>query len=167
MNPVDYRSLFGRKFSMPNSRSKKARRASKAKVSSDIMARDFLGLAQEEKRVAQYEETVGFRESNVYARNKALQSAGMAVELAYKALILGQRKTPIGSGRKGHRIEVLHRQVTGKDKLELERGIGEVGWPDAAAWCRYLDETVIATKVPHVRPAEATGRSVVPDSRPR
>ena len=107
------------------------------------MARDFLGLAFEEMRVAVAEQSVGNKTGNTYARNKALQSAGMALELAYKALILGQGKTPIGSGQKGHRIEVLHRQVTGADKESLEACILAVGWPHASEWCRYMDETVI------------------------
>ena len=106
------------------------------------MARDFLGLAREEIRVALIEDSVGTQDDNVYARNKALQSAGMAVELAYKALILGQGKTPIGSGRKGHRIEVLHGQLTGTDKEILEAQIREVGWPTPSDWCRYMDDTV-------------------------
>ena len=61
------------------------------KVSMDQIARDYLGLAREEMRVARYEKTVGVKESNEYAWNKGLQSAGYAAELAYKALLLAQR----------------------------------------------------------------------------
>ena len=114
----------------------------KPTVSADVMARDFLGLAFEEIRVALIEDSVGTQNDNVYARNKALQSAGMAVELAYKALILGQGKAPIGSSQKGHRIAVLHRQLTGTDKELLEDRIREVGWPTPSDWCRYMDDTL-------------------------
>ena len=120
----------------------RSRGPTKPKVSADVMARDFLGLAVEEIRVARMEESVGTKEDNVYARNKALQSAGMAVELVYKALILGQGKTPIGSGQKGHRIKVLHGQLGGSDKELLEARIREVGWPTPSDWCRYMDDTV-------------------------
>ena len=99
-------------------------------------------MAIEEIRVARTEESIGTRDSNVYARNKALQSAGIGVELVYKALIRGQGRTPIGSGQKGHRIEVLHGQLSGTDKDELEKRIRDVGWPTASDWCRYLDDTV-------------------------
>ena len=121
----------------------RSRGGTKPKVSPDVMARDFLGLAFEEIRVAGIEESVGTQDDNMYARNKALQSAGMAVELVYKALILGQGKTPIGSGQKGHRIEVLHRQITGPDKNLLEACIYDVGWQTASDWCRYMDDTVM------------------------
>ena len=125
---------------------KKKRHASrvsaKPKVSADVMARDFLGLAVEELRVALTEDSLGIQEDNVYARNKALQSAGMGVELVYKALILGQRKTPIGFGQKGHRIAMLHAQLDGTDKEQLEGRIREVGWPAPSDWCRYMDGTV-------------------------
>ena len=114
----------------------------KPKVSTDVMARDFLGLALEEFRVAEMEDSVGTQEHNVYARNKALQSAGMGMELVYKALILGQRKTPIGFGLKGHRIGVLHGQLSGTDKEQLEERIRDVGWPAPYDWCRYMDDTV-------------------------
>ena len=86
---------------------RKARGGRKPRVSPVVMARDFPGMAIEEIRVARTEESIGTQDGNVYARNKALQSAGMGVELVYKALILGQGRTPIGSGQKGHRIEVL------------------------------------------------------------
>ena len=59
-------------------------------ISMDAIARDYLGLVREEMRVARYEQTVGIEESNEYAWNKALQSAGYAAELAYKALLLAQ-----------------------------------------------------------------------------
>ena len=121
---------------------RKTRGGRKPRVSPVVMARDFLGMAIEEIRVARTEESIGTRDSNVYARNKALQSAGMGVELVYKALILGQGRTPIGSGQKGHRIEVLHGQLSGTDKDELEKRIRDVGWPTASDWCRYLDDTV-------------------------
>lgn len=114
----------------------------KPKVSTDVMARDFLGLALEEVRVAEMENTVGKQEDNVCARNKALQSAGMGMELVYKALILGQCETPIGFGRRGHRIGVLHGQLGGTDKEQLEERIRDVGWPDPSDWCRYMDDTV-------------------------
>lgn len=114
----------------------------KPQVSTDVMARDFLGLALEELRVAEMEDSVGTQEQNVYARNKALQSAGMGMELVYKALILGQRKTPVGFGRKGHRIAVLHGQLCGTDKEQLEERIREVGWPAPSDWCRYMDDAV-------------------------
>lgn len=125
---------------------RKNRRHLKPKISPDVMARDFLGMAREEIRVALHEESIGTRDDNVYARNKALQSAGMGVELVYKALILGQSKTPIGSGQKGHRIEVLHGQITGSDLESLEGRIRDVGWPAASDWCRYLDDTVKHTQ---------------------
>ena len=120
----------------------RSRGQAKPRVSADVMARDFLGLAVEEIRVARMEDSVGTQEDNVYARNKALQSAGMGVELVYKALILGQGKTPIGSGQKGHRIEVLHGQLSGTDKELLEDRIRDVGWPTPSDWCRYMDDTV-------------------------
>ena len=116
------------------------------KVSADVVARDYLGLALEEFRVAEMEDSVGTQEHNVYARNKALQSAGMGVELVYKALILGQCKTPVGFGRKGHRIAVLHGQLSGTDKEQLEARIRDVGWPAPSDWCRYMDDTVNHTQ---------------------
>ena len=53
------------------------------------MARDFLSMAIEKIRVARTKESIGTQDGKVYARNKALQSAGMGVELVYKAMILG------------------------------------------------------------------------------
>ena len=115
-------------------------------VTADAIARDYLGLAFEEMRVALTEDLVGTQEDNVFARNKALQSAGMAVELVYKALILGQGNRPAGSGQKGHRIAVLHGQLSGTEKELLEARIREVGWPTPSAWCRYMDDTVQHTQ---------------------
>ncbi len=60
----------------------KARRNRKPRISPDIMARDFLGMAAEEIRVAHTEEAIGTQDDNLYARNKALQSAGMGIELS-------------------------------------------------------------------------------------
>ena len=111
-------------------------------VSPEIMARDFLGLAVEEFRVAHMEETVGNTDDNIYARNKALQSAGIGIELVYKALILAQGEKPVGSRLKGHLIKALHRQLALDDKDLLETRIRDVGWPTASHWCRYMDETL-------------------------
>ena len=119
---------------------RKARSGRKPRISPVVMARDFLGMAIEEIRVARTEESIGTQDGNVYARNKALQSAGMGVELVYKALILAQGRTPIGSGQKGHRIEVLHGQLSGTDKEELQERIRDAGWTTASDWCRYLDD---------------------------
>ena len=121
---------------------RKARSGRKPRISPVVMARDFLGMAIEEIRVARTEESIGTQDGNMYARNKALQSAGMGVELVYKALILAQGRTPIGSGQKGHRIEVLHGQLSGTDKEELQERIRDAGWRTASDWCRYLDDTV-------------------------
>ena len=66
----------------------------------------------------------------------------MGVELVYEALILGQGRTPNGSGQKGRRIEVLHGQLSGTDKEALKRRTRDVGWSTAFHWCRYLDDTV-------------------------
>lgn len=112
------------------------------RISMDVIARDYLGLAREEMRVAQYERTVGIEESNEYATSKALQSAGYAVELAYKALLLAQGTRPPGDSGKGHRVLILHRKIEASDKRILETEIVEVGWPSVDDWLRYLDETV-------------------------
>ena len=121
-------------------------RPRKPMVTADAIARDYLGLAFEEMRVARTENFVGTQEDNVFARNKALQSAGMAVELVYKALILGQGNRPVGSGQKGHHITVLHGQLSGTERELLEARIREVGWPTPCAWCRYMDDTVQHTQ---------------------
>ena len=47
------------------------------------------------------------KEDNVYARNKALQSAGMAIELIYRAVILAQGNRPVGSRQKGRDISTV------------------------------------------------------------
>lgn len=108
----------------------------------DVIAQDYLGLAREEMRVAQYEQQVGLHESNEYARNKALQSAGYAAELAYKALLLAQGTWPPGDSGKGHRILILHRKLEGSDKRILEAELLQIGWPSVHEWLRYMDETV-------------------------
>ena len=61
---------------------RKTRGGRKPRVSPIVMARDFLGMAIEEIRVARTEESIGTQDGNVYARNKALQSAGMLLALA-------------------------------------------------------------------------------------
>ncbi len=124
----------------------KAHRNRKSRISPDIMARDFLGMADEEIRVARAEEAIGTQHDNIYARNKALQSAGMGIELVYKALILAQGVKSDGKVSKGHRIKVLHAQLVGTDKDELEKCICNLGWPDPSEWCRYLDDTVNHTQ---------------------
>ena len=111
-------------------------------ISMDVIARDYLGLAREEMRVAQYEQQVGLQESNEYARNKALQSAGYAVELAYKALLLAQGTKPPGDPGKGHRVLILHRKLDASDKRILEEEILQIGWTSVQEWLRYMDETV-------------------------
>ena len=108
----------------------------------DVIARDYLGLAREEMRVAQYEQTVSVKESNEYARNKALQSAGYSAELAYKALLLAQGTRPPGDPGKGHRVLILHRKLEVSDKRLLEAEILQIGWPTVDEWLRYMDETV-------------------------
>ena len=65
------------------------------------MTRDFLGMAIEEIRVARTEESIGTQDGNVSARNKVLQNTGVGVKLVYKAPILGESRTPTGSGQKG------------------------------------------------------------------
>lgn len=112
------------------------------RISMDVIARDYLGLASEEMRVAMYEQSVGLKESNEYARNKALQSAGYAAELAYKALLLAQGTRPPGDAGKGHRVLILHRKLEPVDKRILEAAIRQIGWPSVDRWLRYMDETV-------------------------
>ena len=112
------------------------------RISMDVIARDYLGLAREEVRVAQYEQTVSVKESNEYARNKALQSAGYSAELAYKALLLAQGTRPPGDPGKGHRVLILHRKLEASDKRLLEAEILQIGWPTVDEWLRYMDETV-------------------------
>ena len=112
------------------------------KISMDVIARDYLGLTREELRVAQYEQSVGLKENNEYARNKALQSAGSAVELSYKALLLAQGTRPPGDSRKGHRVLILHRMLEAGDKRTLGAEILQIGWASVNQWLRYMDETV-------------------------
>lgn len=111
-------------------------------ISMDAIARDYLGLVREEMRVARYEKTVGIKESNEYAWNKSLQSAGYGVELAYKALLLAQGTRPPGDAGKGHRVLILHRKLEDNDKRILEAEILEAGWSSVDEWLRYMDETV-------------------------
>ena len=70
------------------------------------------------------------------------QHEAWAPNSSTKTLILGQGRTPIGSGHKGHRIEVLHGQLSGADEKALENRIRDVGWPTASQWCRYLDNSL-------------------------
>lgn len=93
----------------------------------------------EEIRVAVFEDEVAKRDQSSFAMNKAYQSAGVAIELAYKALILAQGKSP----GEGHSIQALHGLLSeGEDKDVLEGVILGVGWAKISAWTTFMDETV-------------------------
>ena len=105
----------------------------------DIVAKDYLGVSKEEMRVAIIEEGIAHKEDNPYARNKALQSTGLAIELAYKALILAQGKAPTGT----HKITSLHKQLReGDDKKSIEKQVLEGGWDTVSAWISFVDTNI-------------------------
>ena len=105
----------------------------------DIVAKDYLGVSREELRVAIFEDSIAENEDNPYARSKALQSTGIAIELAYKALILAQGKTPTGT----HKIALLHKQLRdGDEKTSIEKRILEVGWDTVSDWISFIDTNI-------------------------
>ncbi len=120
----------------------KRSRKPKPQATPDALARDFLGLCREEVRCAKEEEKVGLKQNNEYARNKALQASGMAVEYVYKALLLANGTGLQNIGRTGHSIRLLHGKLQGDDKTELEAAIVEIGWPTVDRWLRYMDGTL-------------------------
>lgn len=78
----------------------------------------------------------------MYARNKALQSAGCSTEPACKALLLAQRTRPPGDAGKDHRVLILHRELEAGDKRILEAEILEIGWSTVDDSLPYLGKTV-------------------------